>query len=104
MSGSQSLVQAGGVDLDMVGSPQYSSAPHVVSALQYTSARTAGIVIPARCCMADNENPPGKAEERRAFLALAVFLAPVLAVGIVAGYGFLVWMIQLISGPPGPKF
>jgi nitrate reductase NapE len=28
-------------------------------------------------------------------------MAPVLAVIIVAGYGFLVWMFQLIAGPPG---
>jgi len=27
-------------------------------------------------------------------------LAPILAVIIVAGYGFAVWMYQLIAGPP----
>jgi nitrate reductase NapE len=43
-----------------------------------------------------------KARELRAFLALAVFLAPVIAVVIVSGYGFLVWMFQLVAGPPGP--
>ena len=32
---------------------------------------------------------------------LAVVLAPVLAVMIVGGYGFLVWMFQIIAGPPG---
>jgi len=31
-------------------------------------------------------------------------LAPVLAFLVVAGYGFLVWMVQLVAGPPGAKF
>ena len=26
----------------------------------------------------------------------------ILAVGVVGGYGFVVWMSQLILGPPGP--
>jgi nitrate reductase NapE len=37
-----------------------------------------------------------------AFLVLAVVIWPILAVGIVGGYGFIVWMSQLILGPPGP--
>jgi periplasmic nitrate reductase NapE len=44
--------------------------------------------------------PASKAEERRAFLLLAVVLAPVLSVAIVGGYGFLVWMYQIVTGPP----
>ena len=45
--------------------------------------------------------PPGtKREERRAFLLLAVVLFPVLSVAIVGGYGFFVWMYQIIAGPP----
>ena len=36
------------------------------------------------------------------FLFLAVVIWPVLAVGFVGGYGFLVWMYQLFVGPPGP--
>jgi nitrate reductase NapE len=43
---------------------------------------------------------PTRAEERRTFLFLAVFLAPFLAVALVGGYGFLIWMSQLIMGPP----
>ncbi|GAB2176518.1 hypothetical protein DLREEDagr8_20760 [Dongia sp. agr-C8] len=35
------------------------------------------------------------------FLFLTVFLAPILAVAIVGGYGFAVWMYQIIAGPPG---
>jgi nitrate reductase NapE len=36
------------------------------------------------------------------FLFLTVVLAPVLAVATVGGYGFVVWMLQMIFGPPGP--
>ncbi|MBK8066031.1 MAG: periplasmic nitrate reductase, NapE protein [Betaproteobacteria bacterium] len=46
--------------------------------------------------------PTNKAQELRAFLLLSVVMAPVLAVGIVSGFGFLVWMFQLFAGPPGP--
>ena len=42
-----------------------------------------------------------KAQELRSFLFLAVVMAPVLAVIIVSGYGFAVWMYQLVAGPPG---
>ncbi len=41
-----------------------------------------------------------KSEERWAFLILAVFLAPVLAGIIVGGFGFSIWMLQLVFGPP----
>jgi len=54
--------------------------------------------------MDDDAKPRTKAQELRAFLLLSVVMAPVLAVGIVSGYGFLVWMFQLLAGPPGPKF
>lgn len=37
-------------------------------------------------------------EEWRTFLFLSVVTAPVLAVMVVGGYGFLVWMYQLLSG------
>ena len=52
-----------------------------------------------------NEIPerPSKAQELRAFLLLAVLMGPVLAVIVVGGYGFLVWMFQLLAGPPGPR-
>ncbi len=41
-----------------------------------------------------------KSEERRVFIMLAVFLAPILSVAIVGGYGFIIWMSHLIFGPP----
>jgi len=39
--------------------------------------------------------------ELRSFVFLTVVMAPVLSVMIVGGYGFLVWMYQLVNGPPG---
>lgn len=44
----------------------------------------------------------GKRGEQVVFALLAVIIWPFIAVGIVGGYGFLVWMYQLLSGPPGP--
>jgi nitrate reductase NapE len=46
--------------------------------------------------------PSSKRREIVMFLLLAVVIWPVLAVAVVGGYGFLVWMSQLIMGPPGP--
>jgi nitrate reductase NapE len=54
--------------------------------------------------MDDEAKPHTKAQELRAFLFLSVVTAPVLAVAVVSGYGFLVWMYQLVAGPPGAKF
>lgn len=51
---------------------------------------------------ADAAKPISRLEAWIAFLSLAVFIWPVLAVGIVGGYGFLVWMAQIVFGPPGP--
>jgi len=50
--------------------------------------------------MNDDQDRPSRAEELRSFLFLTVVMAPVVTVLIVAGYGFLVWMIQLVNGPP----
>lgn len=44
--------------------------------------------------------PATKRRELWLFLFLTVVLFPVLAVGLVAGFGFLVWMWQLVAGPP----
>jgi nitrate reductase NapE len=43
-----------------------------------------------------------KRQEIAAFVVLAVLIWPVLAVGVVGGYGFLIWMYQIVFGPPGP--
>jgi len=42
-----------------------------------------------------------KAQELRSFLFLSVVMAPIVAVVLVSGYGFIVWMYQLVAGPPG---
>lgn len=55
--------------------------------------------------VADNtdSSPIGKPQETRLVVFLLVFLFPLLSVVIVAGYGFVVWISQLvIFGPPGP--
>jgi nitrate reductase NapE len=36
------------------------------------------------------------------FAIIVVFVWPIATVGFVGGYGFLVWMSQLVFGPPGP--
>lgn len=36
------------------------------------------------------------------FAIIVVFIWPIATVGFVGGYGFLVWMSQLVFGPPGP--
>ena len=45
---------------------------------------------------------PGKRSELLIFLVLAFGVWPFVAIGVVGGYGFLVWMFQLVFGPPGP--
>ncbi len=42
--------------------------------------------------------PVTRAEEIKAFLLLTAILAPILTIGIVAGFGFFVWMYQLMTG------
>jgi nitrate reductase NapE len=39
-------------------------------------------------------------EELRSWVFLAVIMAPVLTFLLVAAYGFVVWMTQLVTGPP----
>lgn len=44
-----------------------------------------------------------QSEKRReliVFVFLTFVLAPLVAVISVAGYGFCVWMYQLVAGPP----
>jgi periplasmic nitrate reductase NapE len=42
-----------------------------------------------------------KKTEFRSFLLLAFLFAPALSVAIVGGYGFIVWISQILLGPPG---
>jgi nitrate reductase NapE len=62
-------------------------------------------VTPRRLAMlhdsTDTDAPSTRTEEWRSFLFFTVVMAPVLAFMIVGGYGFTVWMYQLlIAGPP----
>lgn len=43
---------------------------------------------------------PERRQELLVFLFFTVVLAPLLSVAIVGGYGFIIWMYQLLSGPP----
>ncbi|AWT11008.1 MULTISPECIES: periplasmic nitrate reductase, NapE protein [Stutzerimonas] len=47
-------------------------------------------------------NTSSKRDETRLFVFLIVFLFPILSVALVSGYGFIVWIVQMIFGPPGP--
>ncbi|MGQ7844165.1 periplasmic nitrate reductase, NapE protein [Granulosicoccus sp. 3-233] len=48
----------------------------------------------------DDNHPNQRKTERNVFLLLTVVLAPVLAVAIVGGYGFIIWIYQMFAGPP----
>lgn len=58
----------------------------------------------ACCPESELETPPDapstRKAELRSFLFLTVVMAPILTVMIVGGYGFLVWMYQMVNGPP----
>lgn len=42
-----------------------------------------------------------KVTEIRLFIFLTVVLFPLLSVMLIAGYGFAIWISQMIFGPPG---
>jgi periplasmic nitrate reductase NapE len=45
---------------------------------------------------------PRRWSERLLFFLLAVVIWPFIAIGVVSGWGFLVWMYYMFTGPPGP--
>jgi periplasmic nitrate reductase NapE len=45
---------------------------------------------------------PSRREELFTFALLAILIWPFIAIAVVGGFGFMVWMWQLIAGPPGP--
>jgi|GEM_PF-1776001 len=51
--------------------------------------------------MASEAYLPTPGKELRLFLFLLLILAPFLAIAIVGGYGLIVWLLQMINGPPG---
>ena len=56
----------------------------------------------ARNTGAAASDPGAKKREIIIFLLLAFVIWPFIAVAFVGGYGFIVWMYQVIAGPPGP--
>ena len=50
--------------------------------------------------MPQSSSPETKKEELRSFLFLTAVMVPALSVIVVAGYGFIIWMSQLVMGPP----
>lgn len=44
------------------------------------------------------QSPATRTQELRAFLFLTFVTAPILTVMVVGGYGFFIWMYQLITG------
>ncbi|MDQ2104730.1 periplasmic nitrate reductase, NapE protein [Azospirillum isscasi] len=65
---------------------------------RFPSRAAAGAALP------DSARPDSGAKRREIamFLLLAVVIWPILSIAVVGGYGFLIWMSQLIMGPPGP--
>ena len=49
-----------------------------------------------------DDSASGRRRELLLFLALAVLIWPFVAIGTVAGWGFLVWIYHIFAGPPGP--
>jgi nitrate reductase NapE len=50
----------------------------------------------------DMGRPRRKRMEIFAFLFLTAVVMPALAVATVGSYGLVVWIYQMIAGPPGP--
>lgn len=51
------------------------------------------------------ETVDGKSQRKTellTFTVLAFGIWPIMAVGFVGAFGFIVWMFQIIYGPPGP--
>lgn len=51
--------------------------------------------------MSTEPEQSSRKQELSAFLFVTVILAPILAVVLVGGYGFSVWISQILGGPPG---
>ena len=48
----------------------------------------------------DRLHKPSKKAEWLTFLIVTMVVFPGMAVAFVGGYGFVIWMMQLINGPP----
>lgn len=52
--------------------------------------------------LTEQEPRTRRRQELLTFLVLAFGIWPLVAVGVVGGYGFIIWMLQIVYGPPGP--
>jgi len=41
-----------------------------------------------------------RSREIRVFVFLTVVMAPMIAVAVVASYGLMIWLYQMLAGPP----
>ena len=78
----------------------YKESTHISGAAHFRQAHQSLTEGPVKSSI-DSSESFTKAQELRSFLFLSVVMAPVLAVMIVGGYGFLVWIFQMFTGPPG---
>lgn len=65
-----------------------------IGATLWPTARASGARVDAQT------GQPSRRSELALFLFITVVLFPVLAVMIVGGYGFAVWIFQMFTGPP----
>ncbi|NMP15258.1 trimethylamine N-oxide reductase system protein TorE [Thalassotalea sp. HSM 43] len=49
----------------------------------------------------NNQDDVSRTKEFKAFIFIILFFFPIVTTLAVGGYGFIVWMSQLIFGPPG---
>jgi nitrate reductase NapE len=57
---------------------------------------------PSHKSLANARVPSQRRAELLRFFVLAFGIWPMIAVGVVGGFGFAVWMWQIVFGPPGP--
>jgi nitrate reductase NapE len=67
------------------------------SHLGSTQSLAGAITMPS----ADDSTRQARKETRLFFFLIVIFF-PLLSVAIVGGYGFFVWFLQMLLGPPGP--
>lgn len=48
------------------------------------------------------DDKPSRGKETRLFLFLIICLFPLLSIALVGSYGFFIWFMQMLLGPPGP--
>lgn len=51
--------------------------------------------------MSTDNNKPAKKNELIVFVLITVFLFPLLSLLLVSGYGFSIWISQLLFAPTG---